>query len=406
MIGRRQILTAIGTIPIFLLHKAMAQQDDESSSFADDAPPQLTGNADFAGVWVPIGDGGIVAAGPPPEIPKAYVDLYSEIVFSNANEPGNYFATALDTSFPTLVNNAGAGNPNADLKAFSDIAAENLCSKFWDIYMAPPDRVEWPTSLNLLEYITYIAVFLNETGGTFSRGAERYNSNNPALVHPGISYLFDKFQPEGKDWWKQSYNAPPNMTCGELFVSDHFNRMHAKKPLGPQLHMSNDAVWNGVAYPKGQYPTSGKQAEMGYILACDFFKFRGRGLIQTTWRSNYKRLVVYIQTYNGDSDLVLKFKSKWPADQFTSDEVCTISSDEDWNELFSDPQLEIPVAAVKLHAVDNGYLPLSNDHSVINSTAAGSIIAFGDRLGGRGYGARLRRRVFYICKALGTDLPT
>ncbi|MBY3136546.1 hypothetical protein [Rhizobium laguerreae] len=405
MIFRRQLLGALGAAPIVLRCRAWAQDDSEvGASLNDDEPPLLSGNADFAGVWEPIGDGGIVAAGPPPEIPKKYVELYSDIILDNARKPGRLTADGTRRPFDSLVNQMALDNPNADLKPFKEMAAVNLCSAFWDAYLGTTDRADWRTSVTLLEYITYIAVFLNETGGSLSRGTEKFNVNTPTLQHPGICYFFDRLQPRGASWWKKSYNGPPNRKCSELFTDKIFNDAHAARALGRELQSTTDAVWSGDTYPKRDYPTSGRPDEMGYILAADFFKFRGRGLIQTTWRSNYKRLVQHIQTYNGDNELILKYKELWSPTNYTSDEVCSLSGDDDWNELFRDPLLEIPVAAVKLHAVDGKYLPLSNDHEIVNSSDKGSIIFLGDRLGGKGYGARLRRRVYYICEALGTDL--
>lgn len=80
--------------------------------------------------------------------------------------------------------------------------------------------------------------------------------------------------------------------------------------------------------------------------------------------------------------------------------VCTMSSNTDWDELFNN--YEIIEMSLDSHARGKNYLPLSANTHVLNGQKQGSLIAFGDRIGGTGYGNRVvKPRVFQMSSALG-----
>jgi hypothetical protein len=88
--------------------------------------------------------------------------------------------------------------------------------------------------------------------------------------------------------------------------------------------------------------------------------------------------------------------------QLDPDQVATISTTEDWDELFQRSDLTIPSAAIRLHNERAGdYLALSSKFDTAKGTTSGSIYNVGLRVSGsQQYGTRFKDRVLQIMKAL------
>jgi hypothetical protein len=215
--------------------------------------------------------------------------------------------------------------------------------------------------------------------------------------YPGLAYAFSSIPGV-----KQSYNAcKSNKPAGELFFNDlHFWEAHRQRPLGDLVRAMPDvqALWNGDFYPQHLFPASTDPQHAGFIQEADFYKFRGRGFIQVTWRANYKRLVEYVQNYEGAIETIRRYRAQWHGND--SDAVCSMSSNEDWDTLFHDTDLVIPCRAIGLHNEASGhYLRLSSDAATLNATheTAGSFYNMGLRInGGRAYAAAFRERAIRL----------
>ncbi|OJJ21307.1 hypothetical protein BKI52_12145 [marine bacterium AO1-C] len=112
--------------------------------------------------------------------------------------------------------------------------------------------------ISLGEFCGHFAIMYNETGGTFSVIREM----------GGPKYMF-----EPTSWGKVTYNKAPNKLAGDQL-----------KSWGVISSDTDVQQWNGSVYPSGA-PAEVRQA----ALRCDFYRFRGYGFNQLTWRNNYDK---------------------------------------------------------------------------------------------------------------------
>jgi hypothetical protein len=240
----------------------------------------------------------------------------------------------------------------------------------------------------LTQFVALMSVFINETGGSFSKGAERVGSPG----HAGLSYAFDSFQitdRTGRTFTKASYNqAPKNRTAFALFHDPVYLTSHGT--LQPTAQTTRDlSAWKGTTWPSG-VPTVLDQGQTGFLQEADFFKFRGRGFIQTTWRPAYEAIIAVIKAYGGTQAVAVDYKARWIS--MTTGDAATTSSNADWDHLFQDSDMVIPMVAIRTHNQAGGnYLTLSDQPAGMKGTGPGSFANVGTRISGDGaYGATLR----------------
>lgn len=218
---------------------------------------------------------------------------------------------------------------------------------------------------------------------------------------PGLAYAFNDIA-----GLKRSYNlGQGNKPAGDLFFDDpHFWGAHGHL-AGAELVRSrpNDkTLWNSGVYPQQLFPTSLDPTQSGFIQQADFFKFRGRGFIQVTWRANYKPIVAFVQNYSGEHGVILQYKSAWQSSD--PDVVCTISSNHDWDVLFQQTDFIVASRAIGFHNHSSGnYLQLSSDPGVLTSpsTTPGSFYNMGHRIsGGDSYARLFSERVAQVLNTL------
>ena len=261
--------------------------------------------------------------------------------------------------FATWFNAELAGNKKPLCNA--KINAANFKS-VWD-FLIP---IVWPdygtSGCNFLEFVALNAIIYEETGGSYQSKHEGMNSLSNA-EHPGIAYAFDAYAlpaTNGKDARsKASYNKAPNKTAGELFNNPNYIDAFKGLKFGtdPKVAKSNDAAWKGTTFPKSLFANVQDAATTSstFISEADFYKFAGRGFIQSTWRSQYEKFVEFILTYIGSDSIVRKYQGNWKASPYNGNKevILTKSSNADWDDLFTSGAIQ--GFAIYTHAKSSKY---------------------------------------------------
>jgi hypothetical protein len=243
----------------------------------------------------------------------------------------------------------------------------------------------------LLQFLSLQSIINNETGGSLLPLTERVGRTG----HPGIAYAFDRIP-----GLKRSYNTlAGNKTCFTLFNDSNYNNAFQNLPLGQQLRNTTNVVWDGEAYPQ-TIPTTTNPAITGYVLEADFFKFRGRGFIQTTGRTNYLKLVEFVKNYGGPNSVVKAMQMKWGQRSNDPDVLATVSTNAEWDDLFQNSNTLIAAKSIDIHNKSAGKY-LQGINAANPATAKSTIRNIGKRIsGGDAYANLFINRVTQIIEAL------
>jgi hypothetical protein len=318
-------------------------------------------------------------------------------------------------SFPDFFNKFNAGKKHWGIKTNGDthslrckdpsLSNSNLKKIFTQSNMK---SVTGKDDFNIYQFLIMSSIMINETGGTFilatgEKGSAEYFFN--AKAGTKVSYNCTPPKVNGKYQKNTGCGVLGNKTAYDLFHDPVFMNVPARASMYKPKNI-NDTAWSGQKYPSGE-PTgfsNYKPGELeksynalGIIADCDFFKFRGRGVIQLTGRGNYVKFLEYIK--NNKSVIAMQPKTltivnNWGND--SGDTVATKITNRELDTIFEDDACAILVfkthssnaALVKMYSV-------SNPNEFIDLAAA-----YGKAIGGDKYATHFTNRVFEIVEKI------
>ncbi len=130
--------------------------------------------------------------------------------------------------------------------------------------------------------------------------------------HPGLSYPFDTFviqRPNEAAFTKGSYNTGNgNHTAFASFHDPAFlAAFGALQPTSQAVRTSGSE--KGTVWPSSV--STNVDAGTAFLQESDFYKFRGRGAIQSTGRAAYLPIVNFVRTYTGTDGTITAVNNRW-----------------------------------------------------------------------------------------------
>jgi hypothetical protein len=323
------------------------------------------------------------------------VDRLAAIEFANAADIDAFCSRRGATGFVGWFNSTWGGRQpfhrgrGGPIRMGTAPLVQQRFAAFWNSIPVAYDRPR----INALDFAGLMCIVLNETDGDFAAHPERCGRGRSDArgPHPGLAYAFDKVVDV-----KASYNTlGGNRRAGDLFNDADYVRAHGT--LGGATRLANHGgdfggAWNSEYYPQTDFSTAEDLTENGFIMQADFYKYRGRGVIQTTSREAYLAAVSYVQAYSGSNTVLSDFKRRWTG--LGRDVAATVSTTADWDLIFA--QGEMLARAVRLHSGtgNSDYLTMSTQAGVLLDVPArpargvprgtrGSIFFMGRRISGR-----------------------
>lgn len=242
---------------------------------------------------------------------------------------------------------------------------------FWDqipaIFSSP--------GTTALEFAAVMCIGIQENSGDMSCDPEAVGRPPD---YPHLVYAF-----EAIPRLKSSYNANSdlgNWTALQLFQDVSYVTEHSTLPGYHQVVDGGiNQAWGTAIWPTG-FPPDENASVNGFVMEADFYKFRGRGVIQTTGRSDYGVLIKYIlnnaaSLANATLDQLKATWNSYPGTPATKlDMIASRSTNAQWDLAFGQGVI-LAAAIAEDSRVKSAYLQLAADAKTLNggTTTKGSL---------------------------------
>jgi len=383
--------------------QTIVDQKKQSGGEGQSTGATAAGAAEAAGASTPTaGSGTSPATTTPADLTAAFVTAANQHEFSNATEINDFFRKKTGKDFIDWFNGEHARKGTfsasfgpASLHRDITIAGSNVKTNF-ENFWNHLDIVFGKSKINLIEFVTLMTSPINEVNGNLTAIAE---------VPQGREVLKFFYQTRG-------YNVQPNLnwTARKCFNDPDYRSAHefasdgTKKKYAAELAGVAGPEWDTTTYPAG-FSSDPSPNASAFIREADFYKFRGRGVIQITHRSAYRPLIQFVLAYTGNSTVIKTHRDHWKANMAAPgnamlDKVASMTTNEHWTELFGD--IEFLCKSVKLFSDSKqNFLNIGTTATVLNSEAPGSIYFVGRQIGWPDYGRNLfRPRVLQLLNSL------
>ena len=310
--------------------------------------------------------------GPSDPLAQADIDKCASIALQNSGDIARTFAQS--GGFIPWYNAVLSNKPAFAKRGAIGTSAliQNRFNAFWDQIPA----IFSSQTTSAIEFSALMAIGIQENSGDLWSNPEEVGRPPD---YPGLVYAF-----EAIPGLKSSYNVNAgleNWTAYKLFQDADYLDAHSTLPSYQAVTGQGvDLAWNTAVWPT-RASSVVDMGVNGFVMEADFYKFRGRGIIQTTGRDDYRVIIDFIlnNAVQLNKPALIGLKTAWEAfstnpSSNKRDIIASRSTNAQWDTAFGDTA--ILAAGVSEDSTAKGdYLKLSHTASVLNGgiTTAGSL---------------------------------
>jgi hypothetical protein len=315
-----------------------------------------------------------------PDLSQASIDACVAIRLRKASDIEAHFADA--GGFIAWYNRTLSSHPA--FRHRGKIRATDIVRQRFDAFWDQIPAVFGSAEITMVEFCALMSIGIQENSGDLWANPEKVGTAG----HPGLAYAFDRIP--GK---KQSYNhANGNWTALKLFTDASYLSAHRTLPGADRVLQNGvSQAWAGDSWPGG-FPTAEDASVNGFVMEADFYKFRGRGIIQTTGRADYNPLIEFIlnDAEARANPALTALATAWRQASGGAPDIinamASLSTNRQWDTAFGEAL--VLAAGIRIDSTSKGhYLELSHQRAVLNGgvSTRGSLFFLARKINGGGY---------------------